>query len=127
MRLLDDILDLSKIEAGKVDLEAITMQPAQLLSDTSALFKPTADLKGLQLEVNWSGPDASYLGDPHRLSQMLANLVGNAIKFTSRGSLRIAACEVACVNEYATLEFSVSDSGIGIAPDKLKLLFQSFS
>ena len=127
MRLLNDILDLSKIEAGKVDLEVIAMQPAQLLSETRSLFKPTADLKGLQLEVNWSGPDGSYLGDPHRLSQMLANLVGNAIKFTSQGGLRIEASEVACIDDDATLEFSVSDSGAGIAPDKLKLLFQNFS
>jgi PAS domain S-box-containing protein len=127
MRLLNDILDLSKIEAGKVDLEVIPMQPAQLLSETRSLFKPTADLKGLQLEVNWSGPDGSYLGDPHRLSQMLSNLVGNAIKFTRQGRLRMEASEVVCVDGDATLEFSVSDSGVGIAPDKLKLLFQNFS
>ena len=127
MRLLNDILDLSKIEAGKVDLESIAMQPAQLLTEARALFKPAADLKGLQIELNWHGPGASYLGDPHRLSQMLSNLVGNAIKFTRQGTLKIEASELACVDDDATLEFSVSDSGIGIAPDKLQLLFQSFS
>ena len=127
MRLLNDILDLSKIEAGKVDLEAIALQPAQLLSETRSLFKPTADLKGLKLDVNWSGPVGTYLGDPHRLSQMLSNLVGNAIKFTSQGSIHVEAAEVACIDDDATLEFSVSDSGVGIAPDKLELLFQNFS
>ena len=127
LALLNDILDLSKIEAGKVDLEAIAMQPAQLLSETRSLFKPTADLKGLKLDVNWSGPVGTYLGDPHRLSQMLSNLVGNAIKFTSQGSIHVEAAEVACIDDDATLEFSVSDSGVGIAPDKLELLFQNFS
>ena len=127
MRLLDEILDLSKIEASKVELESIAMRPAQILSETWALFKPMADLKGLQLEAHWRGVGGSYLGDPHRVSQMLANLVGNAIKFTSQGLLSIEASQVACTDGDATLEFSVSDNGAGIAPEKLKLLFQNFS
>ncbi len=127
MCLLNEILDLSKIEASKVELEAIAMQPAQILSETWALFKPMTDLKGLQLQAHWRGLGGSYLGDPHRVSQMLTNLVGNAIKFTSQGLLSIEASEVQCTDGFATLEFSVSDSGVGIAPDKLKLLFRNFS
>ena len=127
LALLNDILDLSKIEAGKVDLETIAMEPAQVIHETQALFAETARAKGLHIAAHWSGPARRYLGDPHRLRQMLSNLVSNALKFTSQGSIRIEAREVQCAQETATLEFSVTDSGVGIAPAKQALLFQTFS
>jgi signal transduction histidine kinase/DNA-binding response OmpR family regulator len=127
LALLNDILDLSKIEAGKVDLEFIALEPAQLVGETQSLFAQSAHAKGLVIDAYWSGPARSYLGDPNRLRQMLSNLVGNAIKFTQQGSIRIEASEVACTGQRATLEFSVADSGIGIAKDKQALLFQTFS
>ncbi|MCF8211230.1 MAG: PAS domain-containing protein [Rhodoferax sp.] len=127
LALLNDILDLSKIEAGKVDLETIALEPAQLIRETQTLFAQTAHAKGLFIEAHGSAPERRYLGDPNRLRQMLSNLVSNAIKFTQQGSIRIEASEVACTGQCATLEFSVSDSGIGIAKDKQALLFQTFS
>ena len=127
LALLNDILDLSKIEAGKVDLEAIALAPAQLIDDTRTLFAPAAHAKGLRIETHWRGPARGYLGDPNRLRQMLANLMSNAIKFTRQGTIRIEASEIACSEPCATLEFSVSDSGIGIAKDQQAQLFQTFS
>ena len=127
LALLNDILDLSKIEAGKVDLESIAIAPAQLIHETQTLFAQTAHAKGLSIEAQWSGTERRYLGDPNRLRQMLSNLVGNAIKFTKQGGIRIEASEVACSGPSATLEFSVSDTGIGIAKDKQALLFQTFT
>jgi PAS domain S-box-containing protein len=127
LALLNDILDLSKIEAGKVELESIAIAPAQLIHETQTLFAQTAHAKGLGIAAHWSGAERRYLGDPNRLRQMLSNLVGNAIKFTRQGSVRIEASELACTGPSATLEFSVSDTGIGIAKDKQDLLFQTFS
>jgi CheY-like chemotaxis protein len=127
LKLLNDILDLAKIEAGKIEIEAIEFSPALILRQACSLFAHSAQAKGLQIESEWLGPKLAYRGDPHRLSQMLANLVSNAIKFSDEGSIRIQAREVSCTADQATLEFSVSDNGIGIAPDKLGLLFQNFS
>ena len=127
LTLLNDILDLSKIEAGKVDLESIAIAPAQLIHETQTLFAQTARTKGLSIEAQWGGPDRRYLSDPTRLRQMLSNLVGNAIKFTKQGSVRIDASEVACNGDSVTLEFSVSDTGIGITKEQQTLLFQTFS
>ena len=127
LKLLNDILDLAKIEAGKIELESLEMAPEQLLAQTQELFAPSCDDKGLQIEWEWIGPEAHYLCDLHRVHQMLSNLVNNAIKFTANGDVKIQAREIACTDDKATLEFSVSDSGCGIAPDKLGLLFQTFS
>jgi PAS domain S-box-containing protein len=127
LKLLNDILDLSKIEAGRVDLESIAFEPAQILSQVQTLFAQSVAAKGLQIEASWRGPRGSYLGDPHRLVQMLSNLVANALKFTERGSIRMEAREVRLKLHMATLEFSVSDTGIGIPEDRQKLLFQSFT
>ncbi|MFZ4479074.1 MAG: ATP-binding protein [Rhodoferax sp.] len=127
LRLLNDILDLAKIEAGKIELESVALEPAQILDQTLAMFAQSARAKGLQIESAWHGPAAAYLGDPHRLLQMLSNLVNNALKFTGQGSVRIVGREIGCAGSTATIEFSVSDTGIGIAPDKQALAFQTFS
>jgi signal transduction histidine kinase/FixJ family two-component response regulator len=127
MTLLNDILDLSKVEAGKVELEEIALAPAQLIAEVQALFEQATQAKGLTIEAHWIGPAISYLGDPNRLRQMLTNLVTNALKFTHQGSIRIEAREAAVTAQKTTLEFSVSDTGIGIAKDKQALLYQRFS
>jgi CheY-like chemotaxis protein len=127
LKLLNDILDLSKIEAGKLEIEVIEMAPQQLIAQTRDLFGAAAAAKGLTVDAVWLGPTAHYRGDPHRLTQMLSNLLSNAVKFTTQGSIRIQAREWVDPADKVMLEFSVSDTGIGIAPDKLKLLFQSFS
>ncbi len=127
LALLNDILDLSKVEAGKLDLESVAFDPGQLLRETQALFAESAHGKGLRLNIDWQGATGHYLGDPHRLRQMLSNLIGNAIKFTAQGEVRVTVREVERTNQFALLEFAVSDSGIGIPEDKLALLFQPFS
>jgi CheY-like chemotaxis protein len=95
------------------------------------LFAETASQKGLRIESGWAElvdqPGQRYLGDPYRLRQMLSNLVGNALKFTESGHIRIDAREVERDGSHALLEFAVSDTGIGIPPDKQVLLFKPFS
>ena len=128
LALLNDILDLSRVEAGSVQLESIPMEPLALITETAALFSEQARNAGLTLEVGWAGAsDACYLGDPFRIRQMLSNLVGNAIKFTKQGRIRIEASEISHTANAAMLEFAVRDTGVGIASDKQPLLFQSFS
>ena len=128
LALLNDILDLSKVEAGKFVLESAPFEAGQVIQETVSLFAETAKRKGLRFEFEWSGPsDQCYLGDPNRLRQMLSNLVGNALKFTAQGHVRTEVREVMRAGSTATLEFSVSDSGVGVPKDKSSLLFQPFS
>ncbi len=127
LTLLNDILDLSKVEAGKLELESVAFAPDQLLRETLALFAETARGKGLRLEAIWQGAAQHYLGDAHRLRQMLSNLIGNALKFTAQGEVHVTARAVEKSGQAAVLEFAVSDTGIGIPEDKLALLFQPFS
>ena len=128
LNLLNDILDLSKIEAGKLELETTAFEPGQLIHEVQSLFAVSAREKRLLLESGGFGlPGQRYRGDAHRLRQMLANLVGNAIKFTLLGSVHIEGSEIERDVESAVLEFSVSDTGIGIPAEKVDLLFQPFS
>jgi len=127
LTLINDILDLSKVEAGKMELSLSVFAPGQLLKEIGALFAEMAGSKGLALESEWSGlPQQGYLGDPTRLRQMLSNLANNAIKFTDRGSVRIAAAELERDSGGALLEFSVTDTGIGIKEEERARLFQPF-
>ena len=128
LALLNDILDLSKVEAGKLELEECVFEPARLLVEVEALFASNASLKGLALRQLWQGsPGQCYLGDAHRLRQMLANLVGNAIKFTRHGQVEVIAKEIGRDTQHAVLEFSVVDTGIGIPVDKIDLILRPFS
>ena len=152
LALLNDILDLSKVEAGKLELEYLVFEPWKLLHETQLLFSEMAQKKNLRIELDRAGaePDPRrlprYRGDPLRLRQMIANLTSNAIKFTAQGQVRIAVREVArevvaldagvqgstetvVAGEAskAMLEFSVSDTGLGISPEERHLLFQPFS
>ena len=128
LTLLNDILDLSKVEAGKLDLTLAACDPRQIVEETATLFAEPAHAKGLRIEAAWHGPAAGgYWADPLRLRQMLTNLVSNAIKFTVSGCVRIDARELAADDRGARLEFSVTDSGIGIPADKQALLFKPFS
>jgi signal transduction histidine kinase/CheY-like chemotaxis protein len=127
LALLNDILDFSKIEAGKFQLESSVFEPGQILHETQALFSAPSKDKKLQIDSRWHGPaDQRYQTDAHRVRQMLANLVGNAIKFTTHGYVRIEGAEIGREGDLALLEFSVTDSGIGIPQGKLALLFQPF-
>jgi CheY-like chemotaxis protein len=119
---------LSKIEAGKFQIESTAFAPEALMHETINLFAGAAQTKGLELDCQWHGAsDQRYLADSHRLRQMLSNLVGNAIKFTRSGQVRIEARALERTEGTSVLEFAVSDTGIGIPADKLDLLFKPFS
>jgi signal transduction histidine kinase/DNA-binding response OmpR family regulator len=127
LKLINEILDLSKLEAGKVEIEHIAFDPRALTHDTAQIMMPRAMAKGLTIDVQVAAdlPDA-LLGDPSRIRQILFNLVGNAVKFTDRGRIAIVASLAGRDGGMATVQWSVSDSGIGIAPDKIDALFADF-
>ena len=127
LRLLNDILDFSKIEAGKLELEEILFDPAQVLESTLAGCAASAEAKGLQLWLDVA-EDAGGLrrGDPSRLRQIVANFLGNALKFTETGGVRIRLSGYGEGGREG-LRLAVEDTGVGIAPDKMALLFQKFS
>jgi PAS domain S-box-containing protein len=132
LAIINDILDLSKIESGRLDVECIPCSPSQLVADVTALVRPRADEKGLMLAVEFEGPIPAIVhSDPFRLRQILINLIGNAIKFTDRGRVlvKVGLSNSPLTNSPTTshLAFSVSDTGIGITPDKLERLFQPFT
>ena len=128
LTLINDILDLSKVESGKIELETAAFDPHQVVGEVHSVFVGSAASKGLRLESDWQGPAGQrYQGDLFRLRQMLSNLVSNALKFTAHGYIRITACELERDEQSALLEFAVSDSGIGIAADKQSALFLPFS
>ena len=127
LTLLNDILDMSKIEAGQLSIDSSVFEPGQLLLEVSTLFGELAHEKGLALQTTWLGSKQRYLSDPHRLRQMLSNYVGNAVKFTSKGSVRIETQEIRNEEDGAILEFAVIDTGPGIPADKLELLFKPFT
>jgi two-component system sensor histidine kinase/response regulator len=126
--VINDILDFSKIEAGKLDLERIEFHLRDNLDDTTSTLALRAHRQGLELacHVLPDVPD-NLLGDPGRLWQILVNLVGNAIKFTEQGEVVVKVERVWQSADEAYLHFAVSDTGIGIPPDKQGALFDAFS
>src|SRR5262249_44309958 len=128
LHLLNDILDISKLEEQKIEFEAIPFSPAAIVDDVISIMCPRIEEKGLAwiLSPDQAMPQA-LVGDPTRIRQVLINLVGNAAKFTEAGAVELASQCSARVGGIATIEFSVRDSGIGIAPDRLSGLFQYFT
>jgi PAS domain S-box-containing protein len=128
LTVINDILDFSKIEAGKLELESIEMDPRTPVQDVARLLSLQADAKGLALEVSIDPSLPERLrGDPHRLRQVLLNLGGNAVKFTSAGKVSISVAVAESGVEEMLVRFDVRDSGIGIPKDRLDALFQPFS
>lgn len=126
--LLNDILDSSRIEAGKLELHPTPTQPQAILEDARTLFQEAARNKSLNLRAQWHGPPmARYAIDGLRMRQVLLNLINNAIKFTAEGHVTVEGREVSCDGTHAVLAFSVTDSGIGIEPAQQAVLFQPFS
>ena len=128
MFIINDILDFSKIEAGKLTLETVDFGLRRLIADTVKPLAVRADQKGLEvmLRVRPDVPDR-LTGDPTRLRQILANLVGNAIKFTDRGEIVVTVSQEQSTEDTHHLHFEVSDTGIGIPGDKQALIFEAFS
>ncbi len=129
LRLIDDVLDLSKIEQSGVELNHSPFNLTNLLNDTQNLLREQAKRKQLQLTFHHRFSDpGEILGDSTRLAQIILNLVGNAIKFTEHGKVDFAIVTVDHGTENTlTLHFEVSDTGIGISPEQLQKLFKPFS
>ncbi len=127
--IINDILDLSKIEAAKVELESGPIELSSLLNELTHLFSQQAENKGIELFITTTPEltDFIFLGDETRLKQVLINLLGNAIKFTHRGSVLLNVIIEEEVNDEFKVTFSVSDTGIGIANKQLDSLFDAFS
>jgi CheY-like chemotaxis protein/nitrogen-specific signal transduction histidine kinase len=127
MTIINDILDLSKIEAGKMTVESIDTSLIRVLHEVTSLMRPRAIGKGLTLETKLQSPvPEKVIGDPTRLRQVLLNLVGNAIKFTDTGRVSIAA-RVAYEQDRALILFEVEDTGPGMSPEQVEGLFTPFS
>lgn len=124
LELINDILDLSRIEAGKLDVDVEFVSLVQLVSDLQSLMQVRADEKNLDFNTEFSSPVPHQIKtDPRRLRQVLINLIGNAIKFTEQGSVTFSVG----LNSDGVLEFSVRDTGIGISQSQQERLFKPFS
>jgi signal transduction histidine kinase/ActR/RegA family two-component response regulator len=127
LSLLNDILDLSKIEAGRMELAPVQIEVAQLMQESTHFLKAAAAQKGLELAWDaFPGVPEYLLADPFRLRQVLLNLVGNAIKFTEKGSVRVDVRVESQEEQTVCLRFAVRDTGPGIPADKQQLIFKSF-
>lgn len=128
LQIINDILDLSKIEAGKVELEAIAFSPRKVMGDIHKMLQYKAGERGLKL-VNKVGQEVpeTVVGDPTRFGQIVTNLIGNAIKFTPAGSVTTRMQQESANGREAVLCCSVTDTGIGISEDRLGALFQPYT
>jgi len=128
LKVLNDVLDFSKVEAGKLDLEQIPFDLHECVQFTIRAFKPRARDKGIDLDLDLS-PDVPWavVGDPVRLRQILVNLLDNAVRFTERGAVRLRVRVESAVDERIRLHFEVQDSGIGVSKDERERIFESFT
>lgn len=128
LRILNDLLDLSKAQAGKVTLEALPVDFTRLIEECSILFSGIAESKGLELIV-WPpvGDDYEVIGDPLRLRQILMNLIGNAVKFTARGEVVISCDLVRHEEGGAAVRLAVADTGIGLNSASIAKIFEPFA
>jgi CheY-like chemotaxis protein/nitrogen-specific signal transduction histidine kinase len=128
LMLINDILDYSKIEAGRLDLESVEFDPATVVEDALVFVAEAAERKGVELFCDIDpGVPSVLLGDPGRLRQVLLNLVSNAVKFTEGGEVGVTIRVAGDVNGRRELRFDVSDTGIGIPEDVRERIFESFS
>lgn len=128
LALVNDILDLSKLEAGRVELEPVVFSPARLVDDVAELFREALHQRGLALEVEVDPQlPAALVGDVSRLRQILLNLVGNAVKFTQRGTVRIVARSAAAAPDRPTLGLDVIDTGPGMPESEQRRLYETFA
>ena len=126
--IVNDVLDVSKMEAGKLEMECIAFDFGEVLERVSNLFKQKAAEKGVELAIG-SAPQVPerLLGDPFRLAQVLINLMSNALKFTDTGSISLLVEALASEDDTVTLSFAVRDTGLGMTPQQLGSLFTAFT
>lgn len=128
MRLLNDILDLSKIESGKIEFERIRFSPTACGNEVVSLVRPAAIERGLQLALDLDPALPEWVeGDPVRLKQVLLNLLGNAVKFTAKGQVELHLTMAGRQDGLASLKFAVSDTGIGMDDEAKSRIFKVFS
>lgn len=128
LTILNDILDLSKIEAGCLSIEPIPIHVRELLEPLGSLLAPKADDKNVELAVRIDPfIPAAVVADPTRLRQVILNLMSNALKFTQAGHVRLSVDLLGEEGNHCRLRFSVSDTGIGIPPEKLSAIFDRFT
>ncbi|MEL7532685.1 MAG: ATP-binding protein [Bacteroidota bacterium] len=126
--LINDVLDFSKIEAGKLVFESIDLSLANVTSHIIAALNVKAEEKGIAIKKELDPRLPAYVkGDPSRLAQILNNLIGNAIKFTNEGHVKIKIDYIGETEKNLSIRFAVEDTGIGIAADKLDSIFESFT
>ncbi|MGH7839490.1 MAG: histidine kinase dimerization/phospho-acceptor domain-containing protein, partial [Candidatus Binataceae bacterium] len=128
LELINSILDLAKIEAGRLQIESVDFDLVEMIDQTVSTLGPRAHGKGIEL-IARIAPEVPELlvGDPLRLRQILINLLGNAIKFTEVGEVRLTVEGKAQAGQPAELRFAVADTGVGIAPAQLETIFESFT
>ncbi|MBU4270638.1 MAG: response regulator [Planctomycetes bacterium] len=125
--IINDILDLSKIEAGKLEIEHVQCSPCQVISEVASLMRVRANAKNLSLQIDYDGPIPQTIqSDPTRLRQILINLAGNAIKFTEVGKVRLVARLLDAECDEPKMQFEVVDSGIGMTGEQIAKLFNPF-
>ncbi len=128
LTIINDILDFSKIEAGRLELETLDFDVRCVIEETMDMLAHRAESKGIELaSLIHSNVPSSVRGDPSRLRQVLLNLISNSLKFTERGEVVLTLCVESEDEREVVLRASVSDTGIGIPPDRLDRLFKSFS
>jgi PAS domain S-box-containing protein len=126
--LINDILDVSKIEAGMLAVERIVCSPCQILSEVESLIRVRSAAKGLDLKIEYEGPIPETIqSDPTRLRQILINLLGNAVKFTETGSVRLITRLAEAATGRPFLEFDIVDTGLGMTGEQAARIFQPFS
>lgn len=126
--LLNDVLDLSRIESGTLELELAPLDPQALLRDVVGLFRAQAESKGVDLRASYAGESGLFLADGLRLRQVCLNLIGNAVKFTSAGQVEVRCrVSVASTGNRPILRLEVEDTGLGIPADSQAQMFRRFS
>lgn len=127
MAIINDILDISKVEAGKINIESQEFDLAALFNDINLIFEPLARDKGVEFSIKLQPELAQhYIGDAHRLRQILSNLISNALKFTAHGFVKLEGTLKEQVSAVDYIVFTVSDSGIGMSEEHQKKIFQRF-
>ncbi len=127
-RLVDDLLDLSKIEAGKIELEPVEFKLKPALTEVIDLFQVTAQRKNIAIEATFQDPlPETLISDPLRFKQVLRNILGNAIKFTEKGHVRIVTSLVLAGAAKSVLQIEIEDTGCGLSAEEQKRIFKSFT